>query len=79
MGMTIRVDNAYSDGHESQQTITDVDEFTGDPTDEDALRDHLFEFTGDGHGDTHRVDGFHEVTILVAANEALVGRTVEFG
>lgn len=76
--MTIRVENTYSDGHKSQQTH-EIDDFTGDPADEDELRDHLFEFTGDGHGDTHRVDGFHEVTIVAAADEALVGRTVEFG
>lgn len=83
--MRIRVESAYSDGHESVRE-EDVPEFTGDPDAEDefgenALEVHLHPYTGDGHGagpDGHKLGFCYEITILDAANPALVGRSVEW-
>ena len=79
--MKIEVENAYSDGHESVLTYGGVPEFTGAVTEGDdwELSQHLHEYTGDGHGAEDPDLGFFcVITILAAANPALVGRTVEW-
>ena len=50
--MKIKIDGAYSDGHEFVN-IEDVPEYTGDDFDDetdDSLQAFLFTYTGDGHG-----------------------------
>ena len=77
--MKIRIENAYSDGHEST-SVEDVPEYTGVVTEDDELlHDHLFPYTGDGHGIGRDLDSMTEITILDAVNPALVGRVLEFG
>lgn len=73
--MRIKVDNAYSDGSEST-VFHDVDDATI-PADEEAMWEELWTYTGDGHG--QNLDAVYEVTILDAANPALVGLSYEFG
>lgn len=73
--MKIKVENTYSDGHEST-VFHDVDEATLPLDDEDALWDELWTYTGDGHG--QNLDAIYEITILEAANPALVGLSHEF-
>jgi len=83
--MKIKIENAYSDGHESQ-SIENVGEFSYDPTDPDyegcdereALDLYLSEFTGDGHGaDDPDLGWCYTVTVLEAADSALVGHVYE--
>lgn len=74
--MKIKVENTYSDGHEST-VVCDVDEATLPLGDEDALWEELWTYTGDGHGEN--LDAIYEVTILEAADPALVGLSREFG
>ncbi|OBK37184.1 hypothetical protein A5658_04300 [Mycobacterium sp. 1245111.1] len=80
--MKIKVDGAYSDGHEFVNT-EDVPEYTGDDFDDetdDSLQAFLFTYTGDGHGkNSPKLNCYCEITILEAANPALVGRSFGFG
>ena len=73
--MRIKVENAYSDGYEST-VFHDVVDATV-PADEDAMWEELWTYTGDGHSTS--LDAIYEVTILQAANPALVGLSREFG
>lgn len=73
--MKIKVENTYSDGYEST-AFHDVEEATLPLDDEDALWDELWTYTGDGHG--QNLDAIYEITILEAANPALVGLSHEF-
>lgn len=76
--MKIRVENVYADGHESEREQR-VTEYAGDPHDRDALSDHLFEFTGDGHGAAYPSLGcYHTVTILESAHPVLVGVSMDW-
>lgn len=77
--MRIRVENHYTDGFGSEKFYDDVPEFLGDPTDEDALKEHLRSYTGDGHGATPGVDGMYWITILDAQNRQLIDEEIEFG
>lgn len=75
--LTIKVENTYSDGHESEQThAVLVDSFL----DEEDLWDNLYEYTGDGHGVGRDLDAIYTVTILEAPDHPwLVGLTNEWG
>ncbi|WP_301124035.1 MULTISPECIES: hypothetical protein [Mycolicibacterium] len=76
--MKIHVRNSYSDGHKSEQTHT-IDEFDGDPNDEEALDEFLMDYTGDGHGiDRWGVDSTHVVKVLESEHRSLVGRESEY-
>lgn len=74
--MKIKVENAYSDGHEHDLQYDGVIE----PTDlsDDALQDVLFEYTGCGHGIDRDLGHCHKVTIMEAGDPGLVGRIMEF-
>jgi hypothetical protein len=76
--MKIRVENSYSDGHESMQEL-EIPEYTGDPDDDELFADHVRPYTGDGHGIGNRLYSMHEVTVLESSNPALVGRVEEYG
>lgn len=73
--MRIRIENAYSDGHQSIEERT-VPEFVGTVPE---LADHLYPFTGDGHGIGRDVESTHTVTVLESAWPDLVGEVIEFG
>lgn len=75
--LTIKVENAYSDGYESEQTHTvEVDGFL----DEEDLWEKLREYTGDGHGIGRDLDAFYTMTILKAPDHPmLVGLINEWG
>jgi len=84
--MKIRVENAYSDGHEStlEYEIDDADvpAYGPAPTDGwghygEQMWDHLWQFTGDGHGEDADLGWFYKVTILEAADPELVGLSHE--
>lgn len=79
--MKIKVENTYSDGHESVQHHT-VDDRAVDYAlldGEDGLVDLLYEFTGDGHGSDHPDLGTcYEVTVLESPRPELVGFTYEW-
>lgn len=85
--MKIRINGAYSDGHEhdTEQEIAefdyaihgDEDEDFGDK--EEALSNYLFQFTGDGHGiKNHRLHYYCEITILDAVDLDLIGQKFDY-
>uniref|UniRef100_A0A5Q5BTD5 Uncharacterized protein n=2 Tax=unclassified Mycobacterium TaxID=2642494 RepID=A0A5Q5BTD5_MYCSS len=77
LNLTIKVENAYSDGHESEQTHTvTMERFRG----EEDLWEQLFEYTGDGHGDGRDLGSLHTVTVLGCPEyPELVGLSNEWG
>lgn len=74
--MTIKVENVYSDGHESEQVETvEVEPFE----DLEELWEQLEEFTGDGHGIGNDLGYCFEVTIVDAPGRPeLVGKCNEW-
>lgn len=76
MTMTIKVENAYSDGHESEQVETiQVLPFE----DLEELWEQLHEFTGDGHGIGNNLGYCYTVTILASPDFLeLVGKSNEW-
>lgn len=81
--MKIKVENAYSDGHEStlEYDVDDakVQEYVTHPDFEDvdeALEELLFEFTGDGHGIDSDLGSYYEVTVL---DGEFAGKTFDWG
>jgi hypothetical protein len=77
LNLTIKVENAYSDGHTSEQIHqVDLGRFRGD----EALWDELWEYTGDGHGDSRDLCAIYTVTILESPQfPPLVGLSNEWG
>ena len=73
--MKIKVQNAYSDGHEStfEYEVCDkaVDYALLDGIDQ--LWDLLFQYTGDGHGEDADLGWFYSIDIIEAARSELVG------
>jgi hypothetical protein len=74
--LTIKVDSAYSDGHESQR----VENLAVEPfADVEELWEQLQEFTGDGHGTDSSLGYCYEVTVLAFPQRSdLVGRSYEW-
>lgn len=77
--MKIRVENWYTDGHESVLFYEVDDDAVAslDSDDEEALRDFFFDYTGDGHGIGNDLGNCSDVTILEARDPALVGLKFE--
>ena len=76
--LTIKVENTYSDGHESEQThAVELEQFRG----EEDLWEQLFDYTGDGHGaDRPGLDSLYTVTVLACPEYSeLVGLSNEWG
>lgn len=75
--LTIKVENAYSDGYESGQThVVRVPRFGA----EEDLWDELYVYTGDGHGVGRDLDAYYVVTITAAPEcPELVGASNEWG
>jgi hypothetical protein len=87
----IRVENGYSDGHESTLDYdipdADVPAFAMATEDEKkwpicmadghAMWEFLGTYTGDGHGEDPDLGWFYRITILEAANPKLVGLSLE--
>lgn len=75
--LKIKVENTYSDGHESEQ----VEKVQVEPFEDlEALWEQLREYTGDGHGIGRDVDALYTVTVLEAPERPeLVGLSNEWG
>lgn len=59
--LTIKVENAYSDGHESEQ----VEAVQVEPFDDlEELWEQLHDYTGDGHGIGNDLGYCHAVTVV---------------
>jgi hypothetical protein len=71
----IRVENAYSDGHEStlEYDIPEADV----PAPVDEMWDYLWDWTGDGHGQDPDLGWFYKITILEAVKPGLAGLSRE--
>ncbi len=76
MALTIKVENAYSDGHESERVETvQVEPFE----DLEELWEQLEEFTGDGHGIDNDLGYCYTVTVLESVERPdLVGLSNEW-
>ncbi|SIJ20366.1 Uncharacterised protein [Mycobacteroides abscessus subsp. abscessus] len=74
--LTIRVENAYSDGHTSELVQPAyVDQYT----DDESLWEALYCHTGDGHGKDRDVNAYYKVTILESPDSPdLVGLSNEW-
>lgn len=80
--LTIRVENAYSDGHESTQehAVTLTTSADTQPTDDglEAMWDLLWDYTGDGHGaDDPDLGWCYTITIIESDWPELVGLSYE--
>lgn len=76
--MRIKVENTYSDGHESTaEYAVDSDRVQQINCEED-LEDLLWEFTGDGHGSDPSLGCYYTVTVLESDRPELVGYVAEF-
>lgn len=79
LNLTIKVENTYSDGHESEQThAVRLERFRG----EEDLWEHLYDYTGDGHGagEGRNLGSLHTVTVLACPEyPELVGLSNEWG
>jgi hypothetical protein len=78
----IRIENAYSDGHESARTTKVAEPASLSELDlEDWWQDVVFPQTGDGHGRRRGRSGgaYHQVTVIKADTTALIGQTHEWG
>lgn len=66
----VRIENAYSDGHESSSEVT-----VPPPADDvDAWFDEVvYQHTGDGHGLDRTLGSCYTATVVAAADPALVG------
>jgi hypothetical protein len=74
MKVTVRIENWYSDGHESKSDV--VLDYGGEPLD-DFWQDVVFPHTGDGHG----IDGLgscYTATIIAADDPQLLGENTEW-
>lgn len=80
MKLRIMVVNSYSDGRESVQFHNVEVEYDGstDEDDLDALWVQLYEYTGDGTGETDK-HAYYEVVIVMADEPALVGLKNDWG
>ena len=74
-GVTVRIENTYSDGHESMREAML-------PAPNGALdewwQEVAFPETGDGHGIEGRLGSCYTATIIKADNPALVGLSEEW-
>lgn len=76
--MKIKVENSYSDGHESTVEYEVPDADVAGLSDEE-LDLFLFDYTGDGHGAANpKLGTYHVVTILDSPVPSLVGYTVDY-
>jgi hypothetical protein len=75
--VTVKIENAYSDGHQSTTTVT-VD----GPEDGVSLdcwwADEVYQHTGDGHGDGQDYGSCYTATIIAAEHPGLIGKTAEW-
>jgi len=85
--MKIRIDNWYSNGHESTQiievagsepTLAELTE-SPDPREDDWWQDNVFDFTGDGTGLDSDLEFYYTATIIEAKNADLIGQEHEWG
>lgn len=79
--VTVKIENAYSDGHESEREveIEGPAEFYANDL-EEWFMEVVYEHTGDGHGDgSHgKLGSCYVATILKADDLALVGKNFEW-
>lgn len=76
MRLKVKLENAYSDGHESETTEwVEIPPFA----DAEEMWEHLQDFTGDGHDTAGDLGYCHTVTVLESPGRAdLVGLSNEW-
>lgn len=79
MSVLVKIENSYSDGHESSAlvNIAPPEKFDEEGI-EDWFLDDVFPHTGDGHGaDRRDITGTYEATVIEGPPE-LLGQTWEW-
>ena len=77
LGVTVRIENTYSNGHESENEVFLYPEPTLDALDE-WWEDEVYPHTGDGTGEDSSLGSFYTATIIAAGNPALLHQTREW-
>lgn len=85
MKVTVKIENAYSDGHESKhEVVLDAPDDLGAfgemfyPRLEQWFQDVVWPETGDGHGANNDLGSCFTATILAADSPLLLGRGYEW-
>lgn len=75
--LTVKMENAYSDGYQSEQTHQVQFDAVIDAED---LWEQLYEYTGDGHGVGRDLDAIYTASVLACPQRPeLVGLSNEWG
>lgn len=79
--VTIKIENAYSDGHESETEVKiegPSEDYAGDL--DEWFNEMVFEYTGDGHGDgrSGKLGSCYVATIIEAEDPNLIGQNFEW-
>lgn len=83
MSLLIKIENDYSDGHSSENTVIlnipepDIKDVNDD--DSEWWDEHVFNHTGDGHGVQRGIESYYTATIVGADNKELIGASKEWG
>jgi len=82
MSVTVKIENTYEDGHETELIIEVQDPPAG--SDEENLElwweEEVWPHTGDGYGEKHpKLGCWYEATITGADENWLVGLSMEWG
>lgn len=75
--VTVRIENSYTDGHESKSIVTVREPNEGEDLD-DWFQDAVFPHTGDGHGIDSGLGSCYTARVLASDDPALVGETNEW-
>jgi hypothetical protein len=79
--LTVKIENAYSDGHESQsEVILHAPDDLGRDREEalDFLSEEAYPHTGDGHGIDNDLGSCYVATIIAADDPNLLNLSVEW-
>jgi hypothetical protein len=75
MMVTVKIENAYSDGHESEREVL-IAAPTGDV--QTWFEEVVYEYTGDGHGIGFDGGSCYIATVIAADDPALLGQSYEW-
>jgi len=75
--VTVKIENAYEDGHESTSIETVRGLLDGETLDE-WWQEIVWPLTGDGHGIDEDLGTCHIATITAAEHPALIGKSYEW-
>lgn len=75
MSTTVKIENAYSDGHESEREVK-LATPTGDL--EEWWQTTVYNETGDGHGADNDLGSCYVATVIASDDPTLIGQSQEW-